>query len=211
MKPLERLGIREIMNDAVIFEDGTFAAVLSLKIPEFKKLSKRNQMKSIAGFRFWLDSLEHPVQICARTVGMGLKDRLTVFKANAELHIKKKKEYKDSMLDFSRFYKWLEDYALKSSSSRRLYYIVIPYLPYFHKKSEFKKLKRKDEYFKKLDQRTENSIRLLKHANIHAVRLSDEELNNMYSSFLLFSFYNKKGYYDTIEDCLKKWLQEGEE
>jgi len=205
-----RLNIREINNDTIVFNDGTFASVLALKIPEFIKLSKTEQMKTIAGFRLWLDSLNHPVQICARTVNAGMKDRLMVFRANTEASLKKRKEYKNAMMDFARFYKWFEEYAEKNASQRRLYYVVIPYLPYFRNRKELKKMKRMEEFLEKLNQRTNSSISLLKGARIDAKRLSTNELVNLYSSFLLFSFYNKEGSYDTIEDCIKKWNVEGE-
>jgi hypothetical protein len=202
------LQIMKIDKDTVVFNDGAIAAVLQVKLRLPKKAERADQLKAMASFRLWLDTLHYPVQITSRTVNEGLKDRLMVFKANTEVFIKKKKDYKDNLSDFNRFYKWLEIHMLKNGKVERLCYIVIPHYPYYKNKSEIKKLKNFDNSASLLNSRAENAVSLLKNAKLDAIKMDNGQLKNLYRSFFEFSFYNK-GKYETINDCIQTWRQEG--
>ena len=207
MKKANRLQIREVKNNTVVFEDGTFVAVLRLNIPEFIKFPKKKKLEAIARYRLWLRSLDYPVQISAITINVALKDRLSIFKATTEQQLKKK-GYDETMSNFYRFYKWLEDYIEKNAATGRLYYLVIPYLPDFKNRRELKKMVYLPTYLAELNKRVTASADMLKKIGIKAERMADEQLNNLYSSFFTFSFYNKKGHFETIETCLNKWKEE---
>jgi len=205
MKQLNKLDIKEIRNNSVIFNDGVITAVLKLQIPNFNKLNTVEQLKRIASYRLWLSSIDHKIQICARTVNEDISENVSNFQKSVEQKLKQKKDYKDGLLELRRFCRWLHEYASNNAPSMRLYYVVIPFSPYYRKKKDVKKMIKIEDNLHKLNKKVATAINLLKNVGIHAARMSDKELINLYSSFFTFSFYNKEGYFDTIESCVNKW------
>ncbi|MFC1774945.1 hypothetical protein ACFLZN_01370, partial [Nanoarchaeota archaeon] len=162
----------------------------------------------IAGYRLWLSSLDHQIQICSRTVNESITENILSFRTKIEDKIKTtKKNHKEKTTELKRLCNWITKYAEVNAPSMRLYYIVVPFFPYYPKKKDVKKMHRVEDYFKKVEKKCSTAVTLLKNAGINAVRMSDKELINLYSSFFTFSFYNKAGYYDTIESCISKWCQ----
>ncbi|HIJ11733.1 TPA: hypothetical protein HA278_06760 [Candidatus Woesearchaeota archaeon] len=205
-KNQNKLAIKEVQDDVVVFEDGSMVAVLQVHPAETSTLSAAQKRQILAGYRFWLENLSYPVQICARTVNLELEHSLEKYRANVEVAIKKRKEYGDALREFTEFYSWLEQYVQENGMSRRVYYLVIPYLPFFRKKKELKKHTGKVEHMKILRQRITETQQCFKIIGLDTHRCSDKELINLYSSFFTFSLHNEQGYYDTIESCVHTWL-----
>jgi hypothetical protein len=201
MNSLNSLNIREIRNSSVIFSDGSLAAVIQVNPIEFGKASDKKKHVALDGFSRWLDTLEFPVQICARTVNLGLRNRLIVFRAVVEKHIKKKKSYGTLLSRYLRFQRWLDAFS-KNFRSKRLYYITIPYIPFYKKRAEAKKA---PEYLKHLDRRVENSLAILAECGLEPKRLDNSQLNNLYDSYFHFSLFDKD--YVGMDHCVKSWME----
>lgn len=204
-KQKNRLAIKEVRDNVVIFEDGSMVAVLQVHPIETSTLKQQRHI--IAGYRFWLENLTYPIQICARTVNIELKYSLEKYRANVEIALTKRKGHESALEEFREFYSWLDRYVHKNSISRRVYYLVIPYLPYFKRKRDLRK--QKDDHLSILHQRVRETQLSFTRIGLETRRFTDTELINLYSSFFTFSLHNEQGYYDTIESCVQTWLREG--
>lgn len=202
-----QLNIREIRNDAILMHDGTLAAVLKMRIPDYLHKSKEEQMRMVVGYRIWLMSINQNIQIIGRTVNDDVEEKISILQRKVVEKLRQKKFYKKSLLDLKRFCNWMRKYAKENAPSMRVYYITIPLVPHYPKEKERKKMPRANAHLAKLADQVNRSIELLAKAGLMAKRMTDKELINLYSSFYSFSFYNKEGYYDTIESCVNKWTQ----
>src|SRR3989344_6075806 len=84
-----RLGIEQIKDDIVIMDDGTIAALLSIKPINFEGLPEQRRLESAAHFNRWLDTLNYPIQIVGRTVNKDLLKEVDILLSKLENHIKK--------------------------------------------------------------------------------------------------------------------------
>lgn len=194
----KKLGINFVKHNTVFLKDGTLLAVFSVKPVNFNVLSEKKQLETVCRYRLWLDSLNYPVQIVARTVNTDLDKQMTIFRSNTEKEIKSKKDYYETLSRFYDFYHWLEKYIEKNCYGHRLYYLVIPYIPSKYDKRE------QQRYLNLLEKRVEETRLLLEKTKIKLHRLTNEDLDNMYTSYFstVLEQRNKPNFLDLMT-CLK--------
>jgi hypothetical protein len=209
MKELNKLDIREIRRNTVIFNDGRMVAILQVTPPDFNSLKPTQKAKMIAWYRFWLEGLTYPVQICVRTVNEQLENSIAQFKEHLDLSVKQMKNPKDKLILLGRYTKWLEDYAKEHAFAGRFYFIVIPYAPFYKNIFQLRKMKQINQHLDKLDERAKHSLSIFEKAGMKIRRLQEPEIVNLYSSYFVFSFHTDSGNYATMWDCLERWMMEG--
>jgi hypothetical protein len=186
------LGIEEIRDDAVYLKDGTVYCVLNVKPIDMNKITPEKRLTIIAHYRNWLQSLTYPVQVIGRTINNDIKEQVNIFKTTTEHDIKEKQNYKNTLRSFREFSDWLTGYLDKNCNSNRLYYIIISHKPTFIKDKDIKK---RIYYKKSLDivkQRSEQTKELLENTGVKIKRLTNTDLENLYSSyFTMFLQLNK--------------------
>ena len=208
------LGINEILDDIVVLNNGTMLSVIRVKPINFERMNEKNQEKVISAYRRWIESLDYPVQIVARTVNSDVSERMSILRSTTEKQIKEEeKDFKESLNRFRDFSVWLNKYSEKTKP-RRLFYVVIPYNPLYINDKELKKRKDFKDSLLKLNRRVVESKKLLEATGVKTRRLSDNELENFYDSYFKMHFVfnqDKMPYYFKSDEWLKLWKIESME
>ena len=180
------IGVQEIKDNTVILKDGSMVAVLEVIPIAFEKLNEHKQKKITQAYRAWLEQLDYPVQIVARTVNYDVQDHIKVLKNQIEFSIKLKEEYRDILKQYKDFEEWLDQYIAAHAQPRTVYYLVIPYFPAGKQRRFFKNGKAKEAYGKGssiVHARVAKSMALLAQTGVQLHRLDDAQLANLYNSY----------------------------
>ena len=205
------LGISELKDDCAVLRNGNLLAVMLVKPIKFEKMADKKKEKVVCAYRRWLSSLNYPVQIIARTVNENLDEQLSIFRSVTDKDIKGGDDFKELLNRFRDFSTWLKERAVKCRT-RRLYYLVIPYLSPCSNEKELKQ--DYEGYLKKLNKRVKECKEMLEKTGVNLRRLSDDELENFYHSYFNMHFLvsqNKAPYYINADKWLKIWKSEAKE
>ena len=158
--------IREIKDNAVFLRDKTLLAVFEISPIDFDRMPENKKHKVLRGYRDWIESLEYPVQITARNVNMDVAERAKVLKNKIEQLVKQKVEYREMMKLFKEFEEWFDKYVAKNSKTRRIFYLVVPFVGSYQPSITHKVMKQKakqsyDKNLAMLNKRAEECVKKL--------------------------------------------------
>ncbi len=184
--------IAEIKNDTVVLKDGTLRAVLMVSSINFGLLNEEEQDAIISSYVSFLNSLDHPLQICIQSRELnigpyldGLKER----RDNIENEL-----LKTQMSDYISFIN--ETVTMRNVTSKQ-FYVVIPYDPMTNKKKGFwsrlsdalnpiNLIRLKEDAFKRRKAELDSRVRLVASGiagmNLEVVRLDTQALIELYYS-----------------------------
>ncbi len=205
--------IKEIKDDAVYLRDSTVLAVLEVAPIDFDRMNEAGKQRVLKKYKQWIESLDYPVQITARNVNMDIEGQAKILKNKAEHLIKQKAEYRDLLALFKEFEEWFDSYIKTNSKTRRIYYLIIPYMdvetPSMLEKFRKSKVKVKHEAnIEKLNRRAEECVKKLEDTGVKTHRLSTEQLGNLYWSYFMINNQkgaNDKSTYIGPEDWFGMW------
>jgi len=184
--------IAEIKNDTVVMKDGTLRAVLMVGSINFGLLNEEEQEARIASYVSFLNSLDHPLQICIQSRKLNIEpylDGLRERRENIENEL-----LKTQISDYIAFIK--EIVTMRNITTKQ-FYVVIPYDPLTNKKKSFwsrlgdalsptNLIRLKEETFRKRKEELETRVRLvangLSNMNLDVVRLDTQALIELYYS-----------------------------
>src|SRR4030042_6198396 len=121
----ERIPIADIVQDIIIFRDGSASLVLESTSLNFGLLSTREQQAVIASYSGLLNSFNFPVQIAVRTQRKDISSYLAFLK-KAQKKLLNKQLF-NIMLDYENFI--VEAVKKKNVLSKR-FFVVIPFTTY---------------------------------------------------------------------------------
>jgi len=187
-----KLNIEDIKDDLLLLRDGSMYVIVELAGTNFEKLSEEERLAIESKYRMWIESLTHPVQMVGRTVNAELDKQFLMIKSTIEQSIKEKMsnkkertdkrlELKSVLREFKEFSEWLEG-LLKNCEETRLYYLVIPYLPYYTKREA----KKKDNYETAkllLEKRSGSCIKTLSILGFKPRRLRTVDISSLLKSY----------------------------
>ncbi len=184
--------IAEIKSDTVVMKDGTLRAVLMVGSINFGLLNEEEQDAIISSYVSFLNSLDHPLQICIQSRKLNINpylDGLRERRDGIENEL-----LKTQMSDYISFIN--ETVTMRNVTSKQ-FYVVIPYDPMTNKKKGFwsrlsdalnpvNLIRLKEETFKKRKAELETRVRLIESGlfgmNLDVVRLDTQALIELYYS-----------------------------
>lgn len=197
------VSIAEIKNDTVVMKDGTLRAVLMVSSINFGLLNEEEQDAIISSYVSFLNSLDHPLQICIQSRQLnigpyleGLKER----RDNIENEL-----LKTQMSDYISFIN--ETVTMRNVTSKQ-FYVLVPYDPMTNKKKGFwarlgdalnpvNLIRLKEDIFKRRKAELDARVRLVESGllgmNLEVVRLDTQALIELY-----YSTYNPDVAYSQI-------------
>ncbi len=184
--------IAEVKNDTVVMKDGTLRAVLMVGSVNFGLLNEEEQESIISSYVSFLNSLDHPLQICIQSRKLNINpylDSLRERRENIENDL-----LKAQMSDYISFIN--ETVTMRSITSKQ-FYVVIPYDPMTNKKKGFwsrlndalnpiNLIRLKEDVFKKRKSELDSRVRLIESGlagmNLDVIRLDTQALIELYYS-----------------------------
>ncbi len=123
--PTQRfLDIAEIRENAVVMKDGTMRSVLMVSSINFALKSDDEQQAVIQGYMQFLNTLEHPIQICIQSRKMNIDGYLAKLKSQEETIANEL--LKTQIRDYVSFIKELVDLG---EIMQKRFFVIIPYDP----------------------------------------------------------------------------------
>lgn len=177
------LGIDTIKDDTAILNDGTMVAVLRIN-------PSSDSRKAEAHFRLWLESIDYPVQVTARTVNADIVQQCEILMSSLENHLKQLPNSKQKLKRCRQLQQWLMKKA--ENSLQRLFFIAIPYTPYYSNRTQQAV---RTNYFHSLDilkHRAEQAVKTLSPGGFEVRRMDSSEIRNLYLSYFTLSIYRKR-------------------
>ncbi len=184
--------IAEIKNDTVVMKDGTLRAVLMVSSINFGLLNEEEQEAIISSYVSFLNSLDHPLQICIQSRKLNIKPYMENLQARREQI--ENELLKTQISDYISFIR--ETVTLRNITSKQ-FYVVIPYDPMTNKKKGFwtrlgdalnpvNLIRIKEETFKKRKAELDTRVRLIESGlfgmNLEVIRLDTQALIELYYS-----------------------------
>ena len=159
--------IKQIKNNIVYTNDGKSLAVLKTKPIDFSLLSEDEQIEVISSYRFFLRSLDFPCQISCRSVEVDLKKWYENMMENS------KKTGNSERVQ--KMISWIKNNIEVNKTRTRIFYIIIPY----DKRAE----NRNEDEVLILSERTQDIIKRLDKSGLKTVRMKNNELLSLFSSY----------------------------
>lgn len=123
--PTQRfLDIAEIRENIVVMKDGSMRMVLMVSSINFALKSDDEQQAVIQGYMQFLNSLEHPLQVCIQSRKMNIDGYLARLKAQEDTIANEL--LKSQIRDYTSFIKELVDLG---EIMQKRFFVVIPYSP----------------------------------------------------------------------------------
>lgn len=123
--PTQRyLDIAEIRENVVIMKDGTMRMVLMVSSINFALKSEDEQQAVIQGYMQFLNSLEHPLQVCIQSRKMNIDGYLARLKEQEETI--SNELLKTQIRDYTSFINELVDLG---EIMQKRFFVVVPYDP----------------------------------------------------------------------------------
>lgn len=215
------IGINKKNNQRVVY---AILNVTPIYLERFEGLAYENILNQ---FRYFLRSLEFPIQICSRSVNVDLPSYMKKWSAKQE---KKLKEYKDAdklLAEFHDYETWRKRLIEYNCRPGEVKYLVIPYDIAFSPDENKKELER---IFKIINSRVEFAKGQIASwsydrdgvkESFGVKRLGSQSLRNLFNSYLSDSVYlsgrrvynyqndqveNELGIYLNEMDLLQKWV-----
>ncbi|RLE38101.1 hypothetical protein DRJ17_05005 [Candidatus Woesearchaeota archaeon] len=185
------VNVKEITDNAIINKNGAMVAVLQVTPLDFSILSENKKEAILNAYQQWLKSLDYETQIVSRSVSLDISRWLN--------NLAEKPSVKQNMEHYRIFREWMLEQVSKSTVRNRLFYILLPYwmdLSTTNKtwKYWFNLLigrvpdtrEKSPAYLKavkKLTERADNCMELLKRCGVEVKRLDNAELLELYASY----------------------------
>ncbi len=184
--------IAEIKNDSVVMKDGTLRAVLMVSSVNFGLLNEEEQQAIISSYVSFLNSLDHPLQICIQSRQLNIRPYMETLQTRREQI--ENELLKAQISDYISFIN--ETVTLRNITSKQ-FYVVIPYDPMTNKKKSFwsrlsdalnpiNLIRLKEETFKKRKGELDARVRLIEAGlsgmNLDVIRLDTQALIELYYS-----------------------------
>jgi len=182
--------IAEIKNDTMVMKDGTLRAVLMVSSINFGLLNEEEQEAIISSYVSFLNSLDHPLQICIQSRQLNIEPYLEGLRERREKI--ENDLLKTQISDYISFIK--EAVTMRNITSKQ-FYVVIPYDPLTNKKKGFwsrlsdafnpvNLIRLKEDTFKKRKVELEARVRLIANGlsdmNLEVIRLDTQALIELY-------------------------------
>jgi len=186
------VSIAEIKNDTMVMKDGTLRAVLMVSSINFGLLNEEEQEAIISSYVSFLNSLDHPLQICIQSRQLNIEPYLEGLRERREKI--ENDLLKTQISDYISFIK--EAVTMRNITSKQ-FYVVIPYDPLTNKKKGFwsrlsdafnpvNLIRLKEDTFKKRKVELEARVRLIANGlsdmNLEVIRLDTQALIELYYS-----------------------------
>ncbi len=172
-------------------DDAMFSVIEVHPIPFFD-LDKKRQTEIIKNFdEFFCKKLDFVVEIIVRPVNSKINKKVEILESLLNYTLNKSKKTK--LMDyFNSFMQWFKVFIGKFAPLRYVYYLVVNYNTYYSYKDKEKQVK---EGIGILNERTDFVINSLKSTGLkHIRRLTTNEINRVYESFLKFNIYAEDNY-----------------
>jgi hypothetical protein len=184
--------IAEIKNDTVVMKDGTLRAVLMVSSINFGLLNEEEQEAIISSYVSFLNSLDHPLQICIQSRKLNIKPYMEALQSRREQI--ENELLKAQISDYISFIG--ETVTLRNITSKQ-FYVIVPYDPLTNKKKGFwsrlsdalnpiNLIRIKEETFKKRKAELDARVRLIESGlfgmNLDVIRLDTQALIELYYS-----------------------------
>ncbi|HRY36874.1 MAG TPA: TraC family protein [Candidatus Magasanikbacteria bacterium] len=184
--------ISEVKNDTVVMKDGTLRAVLMVSSVNFGLLNEEEQQAIISSYVSFLNSLDHPLQICIQSRQLNIRPYMETLQARREQI--ENELLKAQISDYISFIN--ETVTLRNITSKQ-FYVVVPYDPMTNKKKSFwsrlgdalnpiNLIRLKEETFKKRKGELDARVRLIEAGlsgmNLDVIRLDTQALIELYYS-----------------------------
>jgi len=184
------VSIAEIKNDTMVMKDGTLRAVLMVSSINFGLLNEEEQEAIISSYVSFLNSLDHPLQICIQSRQLNIEPYLEGLRERREKI--ENDLLKTQISDYISFIK--EAVTMRNITSKQ-FYVVIPYDPLTNKKKGFwsrlsdafnpvNLIRLKEDTFKKRKVELEARVRLIANGlsdmNLEVIRLDTQALIELY-------------------------------
>jgi len=173
-------------------KDGTLRAVLMVSSINFGLLNEEEQEAIISSYVSFLNSLDHPLQICIQSRKLNIKPYMENLQARREQI--ENELLKTQISDYISFIR--ETVTLRNITSKQ-FYVVVPYDPMTNKKKGFwtrlsdalnpvNLIRIKEETFKKRKAELDARVRLIESGlfgmNLEVIRLDTQALIELYYS-----------------------------
>lgn len=120
------LGIRMVGEDYFVTQDNSFWIALEVQPIELFEMKQDRKLKTLAGFKLFLESLQFNIEIAVRTCNDNIESRLSLLSSKVSYNIKQKKD--DKLLhDFEDFFEKFSKFCRLNCPVTRKLYIVLPY------------------------------------------------------------------------------------
>lgn len=154
--------VDEIREDALFLRNGELRSVLRVNPLNLSMYDEGRKKAVIDGFASFLQQLDHPIQLHARTVNVDL----------SEYFDKEERKMSKELLLLYRDFRQFEENLIRENAVRnRLFYVIVPYSG------------KGDNQLNKLWERTRIVMDGLSEAGLSAERLNSEELVSFVSSY----------------------------
>jgi len=210
------LNIKKIEENAVYLNDNSLRAIIEVQPINFGMLSSSEQKAVISAYKDFLNSIDYPIQITARTVNLSLDDYLN--KLEEKTRQEGNQKLTQEMTSFREFIKkFIEENTIKN----RLFYIIVPYNAnsnvnpiedlttqtknlLLKQKNQTQTELNKETALNQLEIRIELCREKLKRCNLLTKRLNTEELASLLASFF-DGFIETKNNYSSILTLTEKF------
>lgn len=162
-------GIKTIENDTLLLGDGSAKAIIEIIPINFQSLQKKEQESVIIAYMDFLNSLDFPIQIAAKTTTVSLDDYFSELEISSGAIGRKEAA---RVLDLKSF---LSGHLEKNAVKNRLFYVVVP--------SERKHSEKSPGFLDSLDIRSNVCIKKLNNCGLSARRLNNAELAKLVGSY----------------------------
>lgn len=124
--------IAEIKNNTVVMKDGTLRAVLMVSSINFGLLNEEEQEAIISAYVSFLNSLDHPLQICIQSRKLNIGPYIESLK-------ERKEQIKNELLkaQISDYMAFIENLVFLRDITSKQFYVIVPYDPLTNKKKGF--------------------------------------------------------------------------
>ena len=180
---------RDAMDGIWTFLDGSMFSVLEIKPIPFFDLSPANQnkIKEMLNESLW-QNLDFPIEILVRPVNVEFDKKLSIMDSLLGYAAEKEGKLKEAQY-YQSFMQWFKNYTSKNVKPVNKYYIVINYnSPY----DNYKELKSQAALI--IGKRITYMTQALKKAGLEAKRLSTQEIEKIYDSFVKFYIFSQDSY-----------------
>ena len=196
---LGQLGIKQIKDNSFVMEDDSVHTILDVEPIDFFSMNQGKQNNIISQYLDFMKSLNFDIEIVVRTLNEDAEHRAELMLSQIEFNIKKKKSER-LMNQFEAFSEQFQKTIKKNCALTRKCYIVINFNLHNGDMSS-------DYYWKLaleiLKSRVEHVKKNLSSIGLKSERLNDEELINLFESYLYDSFH-----YDNEYKTPKLWLED---
>jgi hypothetical protein len=183
----EHLDIEDVRDDLVILKNGNAAAVLQTTAVNFDLLSEAEQDAMIFAFAALVNSLTFPIQILVRSKRVDITNYLT------RLEEAKRTAYTPGLVaQIEKYETFIRELVSKNQVLDKRFYVVVPYIGldlsqiksfggvFAPKKPKFSKWAVLEKAKVNLAPKIEHLIKQLNGIGIKAIRLSTEELVELF-------------------------------